>query len=145
MASFNKRNQSEIFSVTWRVLLATLAYANPLQIFRCCGRYVRIMIKHLAILMGFLCSAAFAQDIEVEVDDCGPLGREGLGVVFGVKPHGPAETYFAKGSALEVCPRLITARRVVGYEEPYCRNHKPVHAQECEQIKVFVIKEYVFE
>ncbi|WP_028876948.1 hypothetical protein [Teredinibacter turnerae] len=35
----NKRNQAEIFSVTCFMPVATLAQNNPLQIFRCCGRY----------------------------------------------------------------------------------------------------------
>jgi hypothetical protein len=38
-ASSNNRNQPEIFFVPYFVLFATLAQNNPLQIFRCCGRY----------------------------------------------------------------------------------------------------------
>ncbi|WP_133468926.1 hypothetical protein [Paraglaciecola marina] len=92
-----------------------------------------------------LSAEAFTQDIEIEVDDCGPLGRGELGVVFSLKPHGSGVSYFAKGPAMEVCMNLTRAKRVIGYEEPYCKNYQPVHPQECSYIKVFVIKDYIFE
>ena len=103
------------------------------------------MFKKLVVLIGLFSSVAFAEDIQIEVDDCGPLARGELGVVFSLKPHGSGITYFAKGPVAEVCTKLTTAKRVIGYEEPYCKNHKPVHPQECDHIKVFVIKEYIFE
>lgn len=125
---------------------ADALFSAPLQKgHRCAWRYVKIMTRYLTLLIGLWCSVVFAQDIEVEVDDCGPLAREGLGVAFSLKPHGSGQSYFAKGSAMEICPKLVTAKRVIGYEEPYCKNYKPAHARECEHIKVFVIKEYVFD
>ncbi len=108
-------------------------------------RYVNAVFKYIVIILGLFCSTALAQDIEIEVDDCGPLGRGELGVVFSLKPHGSGVSYFAKGPAMEVCTKLIKAKRVIGYEEPYCKNYEPVHPKECEHIKVFVIKDFIFE
>lgn len=103
------------------------------------------MIKYLVILISLFASSVFAEEIQIEVDDCGPLRRGDLGVVFSPKPRTSGVTYFTKGSAMEVCVRLTTAKSVIGYEEPYCKNYKPVYPHECESIKVFVIKEYIFE
>ena len=88
---------------------------------------------------------SFAKELKVEVDDCGPLARGELGVVFSLKPHGKGKGYFAKGSAYEVCPKLTKAKYVIGYEEDYCKNHKPFDKNECGVIKVFVIQKYIFE
>ncbi len=111
----------------------------------CFKRSVKTMVKISAALTSLLCSVAFAQNIEVEVDDCGPLDREGLGVVFSLKPHGSGKSYFAKGNAFELCPELLSAKRVIGYAEPYCKNHKPIDERECEHRKVFVIEQFVFD
>lgn len=93
-----------------------------------------------------LCSSmAFAQTVKVEVDDCGPLARGELGVVFRIKPHESGIGYFTKGEASEICPKLHKAKYIIGREEPYCKNYKPYHIRECEHLKVFVIEEYVFE
>ncbi len=86
-----------------------------------------------------------ASEIELFVDDCGPLGRGELGVVFSPKPRKQGWYYFVKGNATNVCPKLMNAIRVVGYEEGYCENYKPRYSKECEYLKVFVIKEYINE
>lgn len=101
------------------------------------------MKKPIAIICSFFCSVVYAQDIKIEVDDCGPLARGELVVVFSTKPHGAGQSYFAKGPLAEVCTKLTEAKYVIGYEEPYCENHKPFDPRECEHRKVFVIKEYV--
>ena len=106
---------------------------------------MKAMFKYIAIVLSLFFSTAYAQDIEIEVDDCGPLGRGELGVVFSLKRHGSGILYFAKGPVMEVCTNLTKAKRVIGYEEPYCKNYEPIHPKECSHIKVFVIKEYVFE
>ncbi|WP_445361306.1 hypothetical protein ACJJIL_04930 [Microbulbifer sp. EKSA005] len=103
------------------------------------------MIKYTVICLGLFCSMVHAKDIEIEVDDCGPLARGELGVVFSLKPHGSGISYFAKGPAMEVCTNLTKAKRVIGYVEPYCKNFEPIHPKECDHRKVFVIKEYIFE
>lgn len=104
-----------------------------------------IVIKKVTIIIcSFFCSVVYAQDIKIEVDDCGPLARGELAVVFSTKPHGSGKSYFAKGPLVEVCTKLTEAKYVIGYEEPYCENHKPFDLKECKHRKVFVIKEYVF-
>lgn len=102
------------------------------------------MNKYSIVFISLFCPVVHANTIEVEIDDCGPLGREELGVVFSLKPHGSGISYFAAGNATDICPKLVAAKRVIGYEEPYCKNHKPINIQECEYIKVFVINEYIF-
>lgn len=93
----------------------------------------------------FYSSLASANEMTFAVDDCGPLGREDLGVIFSPKPRKQGWHYFAKGNAMEVCPKLINAKRVVGYEQDYCENYKPLHPKECGHIKVFVITGYINE
>ncbi|WP_444903077.1 hypothetical protein ACJJIU_15135 [Microbulbifer sp. CnH-101-E] len=103
------------------------------------------MARYLVLLI-LLCSASVnAIDIELVVDDCGPLARGELGVVFSPKPRKQGWYYFAKGDATDVCPKLMDAVRIVGYEEDYCKNHNPIHPKECEYLKVFIIKEYINE
>jgi len=132
-------NKALLSPLSWLGRL-TLHFSRPKAL-----RYVNTMFKYLIIVLSLVCSTAHAQDIEIEVDDCGPLGRGELGVVFSLKPHGSGISYFAKGPAMEVCTKLTTAKRVIGYEEPYCKNHEPMHPKECEHRKVFVVKEYIFE
>jgi len=49
----NNRKQAEIFSVPCFAVCATLPQNNPLQIFRCCGRYVgsAFGLKYLKMLV----------------------------------------------------------------------------------------------
>lgn len=106
---------------------------------------MKTIFKYIVIVLSVFLSNAYAQEMEIEVDDCGPLGRGEFGVVFSLKPHGSGVSYFAKGPAMEVCGKLTTAKRVIGYEEPYCKNHEPMYPIECDHFMVFVIKDYVFE
>lgn len=120
-------------------------FSAALHTSRKCGRYVNRMLKHLIMIISLCSSMAFAQTVKVEVDDCGPLARGELGVVFRIKPHESGIGYFTKGEASEICPKLHKAKYIIGREEPYCKNYKPYHIRECEHLKVFVIEEYVFE
>ena len=99
----------------------------------------------ISVIFLSLIDTSFASEIKVQIADCGPLARENLGVVFSLKPHGSGKAYFAKGRASEVCPKLTAAKYVIGYEEDYCDNHRPLYEKECGVKKVFVIKEYVLE
>jgi hypothetical protein len=103
-----------------------------------------IELTIVSFLMLFNPSNQVGKEITIEVDDCGPLGRGSLGVVFSLKPHGSGKSYFAEGKASVVCPKLTTAIKVVGYEEDYCLKHKPLYIDECSYRKVFVITEYIF-
>jgi len=104
-----------------------------------------VMRRYLILFLIFYGSLAHANEITLAVDDCGPLGREGLGVVFSPKPRKQGLYYFAKGHAKDVCPKLLNASKVVGYEEGYCKSHIPLDPKECGYLKVFVITEYINE
>ena len=102
------------------------------------------MRKLLAYFILFNVSyLANAEQLKVEVADCGPLARGELGAAFSLKPHGFGKSYFAKGSANDVCPKLTSAKYVVGFVEDLCKNHKPRSKQECGVLQIFVIQEYV--
>ena len=103
------------------------------------------MMKYFIPFILFYGALVNANEITLAVDDCGPLARDDLGVIFSPKPRAQGWYYFAKGSAMNVCPKLINARKVVGYEENYCENHKPLDPKECDYLKVFVITEYINE
>ncbi|MDP5460493.1 hypothetical protein [Alishewanella sp. SMS8] len=102
---------------------------------------MRKLLVYLALFT--VSNLANANQLKVEVDDCGPLARGELGVVFSLKPHGIGKSYFTKGSANDVCPKLTSAKYVVGYIEDLCKNHKPRNNQECGVLQVFVIQKYV--
>ena len=102
------------------------------------------MRKLLTFLILFnVCYLANAEQLRVEVDDCGPLARDELGAVFSLKPHGSGKSYFAKGSANDVCPKLTSAKYVVGFVEDLCKNHKPRNKHECGVLQVFVIQKFI--
>lgn len=104
------------------------------------------MSKILAYLALFTISnLTNANQLKVEVDDCGPLARGELGVVFSANPHGIGESYFTKGTAKDVCPKLTSAKYIVGFLEDICKNHKPRNKQECGALKVFVVQKYVYK
>ena len=102
------------------------------------------MIKILTCLVLLSIShLAHAAQLKVQVDDCGPLARDELGVVFSLKPYGHGKTYFSLGSAYQFCPKLTSAKYVLGYAEDLCKNYKPRNKNECGVLKVFVIQEYI--
>ncbi|TLU61888.1 hypothetical protein FE810_13815 [Thalassotalea litorea] len=104
------------------------------------------MRKLLVYLALFSFNAvANPNQIKVEVDDCGPLARDELGVVFSLKPHGEGKSYFADGTANELCPKLTSAKYILGYEEDLCKNYKPRNEKECGAVKVFVIQQYIYK
>jgi hypothetical protein len=85
----------------------------------------------------------FAETIQLEPYDCGPLARGKLGVVFSVGKFGNGQTYFAEGDAVEICPKLMSSDSVSGYESNYCDNYEPVSENVCVTIKVFEIIDYL--
>ena len=152
---FNRQNDPEwksdkkgVFLVLFTgalLPLFTTKYLNPKAV-----KYRWLFLGSIAIL--FINAAIHKQypicstdpkKIRVVVDDCGPLARGELGVVFSLAPGTLRKKYFAKGSAMDICPKLVNAKYVVGYEKSYCENYEPFDPKECEYAKVFVIKEYV--
>ena len=59
---------------------------------------------------------AYAEIIEVEAYDCGPLDKGEYGVVFRVNTFPKGQTYFTKGQAKLICPQLTSGTAISGYE-----------------------------
>lgn len=84
----------------------------------------------------------FSRDIiSVKANDCGPLARGKLGVVFNTDKESGRQTYFVEGNAEDVCPQLMSADLVTGFESSYCNNYQRLSLNECGAIKIFTITE----
>lgn len=68
-----------------------------------------------AVLAGVISISAFAETIDIRPLDCGPLDRGEYGVVFRVQEFPKGQTYFVKGKAVELCPRLLSGSLITGY------------------------------
>lgn len=68
------------------------------------------------IIFGLYSITAYAEKIGVKPLDCGPLARGEYGVVFRVDKFPKGQTYFMKGDAVTVCPKLLSGSLVTGYE-----------------------------
>ena len=81
------------------------------------------------------------QGTEVEVNpiDCGPLAREEFGVVFSAMSGNEKQTYFVKGRAMDLCPKILENSILRGVEYELCRNYTPENPYECDAIKEFVL------
>jgi hypothetical protein len=101
-------------------------------------------MKKLLLSMAVLLTPTmvFAERIAIKAEDCGPLAREDLGVVFYVVNEGKRKTYFAKGNAQDICPKLMKSKTVSGYEIDLCQKDTQISEQECATIKEFVIQSY---
>ena len=91
------------------------------------------------VLISASCST---ESIRLKPYDCGPLARDDLGVVFGAGKPASRQTYFVKGKAGDICPKLMSAESISGFETDYCANYEPKDKKECGVIKVFTITEY---
>ena len=94
---------------------------GSLEVFSTCplgGRYLyRIMKKILLCIVAlFFPVIAYAEIIEVEAYDCGPLDKGEYGVVFRVNNFPKGQTYVTKGQAKLVCPKLTSGKPISGYE-----------------------------
>src|SRR5690554_6691235 len=88
---------------------------------------------------------SLAEQIEVIPDECGPLARGKLGVIFSLAPHGSRKLYFSEGNASELCPRMVKAKSITGYEIDYCEEYEPANINECGKIKFFKIVKFNYE
>ncbi len=84
-----------------------------------------------------------SNEVTIVVDDCGPVARPELGVVFSSAPHGTGESYITAGMASQVCPKITEAKMIKGYIEDICLNYEPRHADECGTRNIFVITEII--
>jgi hypothetical protein len=100
------------------------------------------MNRAIFLIFPFLCFPCLAEEVRVKPRECGPLARGELGVVFSTEPYGQRQTYFVKGSAMDVCPKIMSAKAISGTESNYCDNYTPSDKRECKAIKVLTITEY---
>ena len=94
------------------------------------------------IFFVFISASCSAESHRLKPYDCGPLARADLGVVFSAGKPASRQTYFVKGKASDICPKLMLAESISGFETDYCANYEPKDKKECGVIKVFTIIEY---
>ncbi len=82
-----------------------------------------------------------ASTIGVKPIDCGPLARGEYGVVFYVLNSNGRTTYFTKGGASDVCPKLLSGKLISGYEAELPRS-KLFTDNEKKFIKEFIVISY---
>ena len=77
------------------------------------------MMKKIAlfILLNAAAQLGHAEKVGIFPKDCGPLAREEYGVVFYIEDGTNRVTYFMKGTASEVCPKLLTGKLISGFEK----------------------------
>ncbi|MDK1286383.1 hypothetical protein [Pseudoalteromonas umbrosa] len=115
---------------------------------QCCYREIELrdekMIRRVTFLIitVLLPSCSFVQTVKVKPYECGPLARGNFGVVFSVIQPSNSQTYFVKGEANDVCPKLLSADCVLGVESSYCANNNSANEYECNSIKIFSIIQY---
>ncbi len=101
----------------------------------------RAILLIIMVLTSVNCSA---DEVTIEVDDCGSLGQSDFGVAFRAKPHIGGQFYFAKGTAMEVCPKITKAKKIVGVVTSYC-DYLEKKEPECKKVKVFTITNIINE
>ncbi|ACV26647.1 hypothetical protein [Kangiella koreensis] len=95
--------------------------------------------KVIVLLVVLLTACSIDKEIVLTPNDCGPLARGELGVVFSAQNSNGQQMYFVEGAAGDICPRLMSAGSVTGFESNYCDNYEPLSKNECDSIKVFTI------
>ena len=101
------------------------------------------MKKLLTFIIFILFSVnALAEKIMIKPDDCGPLARNEYGLVFYVLSNDKKQTYFAKGKANDLCPKILSSDGVIGYEFNLCEENDLFTKEECSTIKGFVVLGY---
>jgi len=96
------------------------------------------IIVSMACLIPML---SYAEKISVLPIDCGPLNRGNYGVVFRVDRFPKGQTYFSRGEAVILCPKLLAGGLISGYESKLPESE---HFSESERvvIRAFNITEY---
>jgi len=88
--------------------------------------------------------SSFADEITTRVHTCGSQLQSDFGIVFQANPLLGGQFYFAKGNAMEVCPKITKAREIVGLISSYCEYLKS-NDPECKKVKVFTITDIINE
>lgn len=78
--------------------------------------------------------------VELNPIDCGPLARDVFGAVFSAFDGDKRQTYFVKGAATEICPRIMESDVLIGEVYDLCRDYTPPDPNECKNVKEFVLK-----
>lgn len=94
-----------------------------------------------AIIIGLCSISVYAEEIDIKPLDCGPLDRGEYGVVFRVYEFPKGRTYFVKGKAGAVCPKLLSGSIITGYEIKLPES-KLFSESERVVIKEFVVTSY---
>ena len=68
------------------------------------------------IIIGFCSISAYAEEVDIKPLSCDPLDRGEYGVVFKVYEFPKGQTYFVKGKAGTICPKLLSGGLITGYE-----------------------------
>ena len=76
--------------------------------------------------------------VQLKPIDCGPLSREEFGVVFTALRNNERRTYFVKGRASNICPKIMETKVLAGRVSDLCENYTPEDQNECIEIKEFV-------
>ena len=142
-----KAEQSRRRGKTGRITGLACATPAPVSFFRSrLALCVKGSMKLTTIIFLILMSMrSLAEQIEVIPDECGPLARGKLGVIFSLAPHGSRKLYFSEGNASELCPRMVKAKSITGYEIDYCEEYEPANINECGKIKFFKIVKFNYE
>jgi len=75
------------------------------------------MKKYVLISILVLISiSAHADKIGIYPIDCGPLDRGEYSIVFKIDKFPKGQTYFSKGKASKLCPKLLSGNLISGYE-----------------------------
>ena len=100
------------------------------------------MKKLISTIISGVCSiSAYAEKIDVKPLDCGPLDRGEYGVVFRAYEFPKGQTYFVKGKAGAICPKLLAGSLITGYEVKLPES-KLFSESERVVIKEFVVTSY---
>lgn len=81
--------------------------------------------------------SAWGELLVIEPIDCGPLGRQELGVSFSVLENGKRKMYFAKAKAGLFAQSSLSESKVFGYVLDLCRIFHPKNWNENRMIKGF--------
>lgn len=132
----------------WPLTIAATATAFSLRLrlhykaARAAGVKCTNMKKLISTIIIGVCSiSAYAEKIDIKPLDCGPLDRGEYGVVFRVYEFPKGQTYFLKGKAGTLCPKLLSGNLIAGYEVKLPEN-KLFSESERVVIKEFVVTSY---
>lgn len=103
--------------------------------------WIYSMKKMALIVLILLPLAPHAAEVTVYPIDCASLERGDYGVAFRTKEFPKGKTYFSKGRAEVLCPKLLSGQGVSGHELTLPKDDERFSESERKVIKEFVITE----